>query len=122
MRRVAFSWLIHPVTVLALGVLLVNDHFLKAAHPGRLTGNLHPGATIPANARQRALGSVPDAGARRSLLWADFGRTDPGSVLCAFPFLGILTTGFVALSGVELVGAIALNRRFTHTTAANSDA
>jgi hypothetical protein len=33
-------WLGHPVTVLALVVLVVNDHILKAAHPGLLTGKL----------------------------------------------------------------------------------
>lgn len=34
------SWLAHPVTVVALGLLLVNDHLLKRAYPGWLTGKL----------------------------------------------------------------------------------
>src|SRR5687767_4407511 len=32
------AWLLHPLTVLATVVLLVNDHVLKAAAPGWLTG------------------------------------------------------------------------------------
>ncbi|MBY8872073.1 hypothetical protein K7640_09500 [Micromonospora sp. PLK6-60] len=38
--RTSLAWLSHPVTVLALLVLVVNDHLLKAAHPGWLTGKL----------------------------------------------------------------------------------
>jgi hypothetical protein len=38
--RTALAWLGHPLTVLALVVLIVNDHVLKAAHPGLLTGKL----------------------------------------------------------------------------------
>ncbi|MFF0150404.1 hypothetical protein [Micromonospora sp. NPDC005203] len=34
------SWLCHPATLIALVLLLVNDHVLKAAHPGLLTGKL----------------------------------------------------------------------------------
>jgi hypothetical protein len=34
------SWLCHPATLLALVVLVVNDHVLKAAFPGLLTGKL----------------------------------------------------------------------------------
>ncbi|WP_433356265.1 hypothetical protein ACQPYV_04525 [Micromonospora saelicesensis] len=34
------SWLCHPATVFALVLLLVNDHVLKAAHPGLVTGKL----------------------------------------------------------------------------------
>ncbi|GGO03030.1 hypothetical protein [Micromonospora parathelypteridis] len=34
------AWLCHPVTLLALVVLVVNDHLLKAALPGLLTGKL----------------------------------------------------------------------------------
>ncbi|MFF5051940.1 hypothetical protein ACFY1S_01980 [Micromonospora sp. NPDC000663] len=34
------SWLCHPSTLLALAVLVVNDHVLKAAFPGLLTGKL----------------------------------------------------------------------------------
>ncbi|MGC4893222.1 hypothetical protein [Micromonospora sp. DT31] len=38
--RAALAWLGHPVTVLALVVLVVNDHVLKAAHPGLVTGKV----------------------------------------------------------------------------------
>ncbi|MFG1674366.1 hypothetical protein [Micromonospora sp. NPDC049282] len=38
--RVALAWLGQPVTVLALIVLLLNDHVLKAAWPGPVTGKL----------------------------------------------------------------------------------
>ncbi|MEV0156213.1 hypothetical protein AB0H57_21135 [Micromonospora sp. NPDC050686] len=38
--RTTLAWLGHPLTVLALIVLVVNDHLLKAVHPGRLTGKL----------------------------------------------------------------------------------
>ncbi|MFE9688829.1 hypothetical protein [Micromonospora sp. NPDC005806] len=38
--RVALAWLGHPVTMLALVVLVLNDHVLKATQPGWLTGKL----------------------------------------------------------------------------------
>lgn len=38
--RRALAWLAHPVTLAALVVLLLNDHLLKAAYPGPLTGKL----------------------------------------------------------------------------------
>ncbi|WP_433537035.1 hypothetical protein ACQPZK_04245 [Micromonospora sp. CA-249363] len=34
------AWLCHPVTVVGLVVLVVNDHVLKAAYPGLVTGKL----------------------------------------------------------------------------------
>ncbi|MEU5965496.1 hypothetical protein ABZ777_30175 [Micromonospora parva] len=34
------SWLCHPATLFALALLLVNDHVLKAAFPGPVTGKL----------------------------------------------------------------------------------
>jgi hypothetical protein len=34
------AWLVHPVTVLAAIVLILNDHVLKAAYPGLVTGKL----------------------------------------------------------------------------------
>ncbi|MET7401531.1 hypothetical protein ABZS66_49425 [Dactylosporangium sp. NPDC005572] len=37
---VAICWLTHPVTVGAVALLLVNDHLLKAAYPGPVTGKL----------------------------------------------------------------------------------
>ncbi|GAA3221810.1 hypothetical protein ACFO1B_16210 [Dactylosporangium siamense] len=37
---VALAWMTHPVTVGAVVVLLVNDHLLKAAYPGAVTGKL----------------------------------------------------------------------------------
>ncbi|WP_214104646.1 hypothetical protein [Acrocarpospora catenulata] len=40
MRRSALAWIGHPGTVVAVVVLLVNDHFLKAAWPGVVTGKL----------------------------------------------------------------------------------
>lgn len=36
----ALAWLGHPATVVALITLVINDHLLKAAHPGLLTGKL----------------------------------------------------------------------------------
>ncbi|MCM0676071.1 hypothetical protein NCC78_15425 [Micromonospora phytophila] len=38
--RVTLAWLAHPVTVGALVLLVVNDHLLKAAFPGSVTGKL----------------------------------------------------------------------------------
>ncbi|MDG4807901.1 hypothetical protein O7634_14185 [Micromonospora sp. WMMD1120] len=40
------SWLGHPVTVLALVLLLVNDHVLKSAFPGPVTGKLSDAAGL----------------------------------------------------------------------------
>jgi hypothetical protein len=34
-----WRWLAHPVTVLALLVLILNDHVWKTRHPGLVTGN-----------------------------------------------------------------------------------
>jgi hypothetical protein len=45
-RGIPSAWLGHPVTVLALLVLVVNDHVLKAAYPGRLTGKLSDAAGL----------------------------------------------------------------------------
>lgn len=39
-RPVPADGLLHPVSLLALGLLLLNDHALKAAWPGLLTGKL----------------------------------------------------------------------------------
>jgi len=39
-ERGAVAWLLHPVIVVAVAVLLLNDHVLKAAWPGMLTGKL----------------------------------------------------------------------------------
>lgn len=36
----ALAWLVHPVTVFATALLIVNDHLLKAAYPGWVTGKL----------------------------------------------------------------------------------
>jgi hypothetical protein len=36
----ALAWLLHPVTLVALAVLPLNDHVLKAAWPGPVTGKL----------------------------------------------------------------------------------
>ncbi|MEU8000025.1 hypothetical protein AB0B66_02450 [Catellatospora sp. NPDC049111] len=38
--RISLVWLAHPVSLLALALLLVNDHVLKAAWPGTATGKL----------------------------------------------------------------------------------
>ncbi|MEV6515260.1 hypothetical protein AB0M37_05670 [Micromonospora chalcea] len=38
--RIALAWLGHPVTVLSLIVLVLNDHVFKAAFPGVVTGKL----------------------------------------------------------------------------------
>ncbi|HWS39568.1 MAG TPA: hypothetical protein VN408_43335 [Actinoplanes sp.] len=39
-RGRTIAWLGHPVTMAALALLVVNDHVLKAAHPGWVTGKL----------------------------------------------------------------------------------
>ncbi|MEJ3745617.1 hypothetical protein WEI85_20285 [Actinomycetes bacterium KLBMP 9797] len=39
-RAAVLTWLAHPVTVLALALLALNDHVLKAVHPGPVTGKL----------------------------------------------------------------------------------
>lgn len=39
-RGKALAWLGHPASVAALVLLIVNDHVLKAAHPGWVTGKL----------------------------------------------------------------------------------
>ncbi len=38
--RPALAWLAHPITIVGLIVLLVNDHLLKTAWPGLVTGKL----------------------------------------------------------------------------------
>ena len=39
-RTMPADGLLHPVALLALVVLVLNDHFLKAAYPGLITGKL----------------------------------------------------------------------------------
>ncbi|MEU4160089.1 hypothetical protein [Actinoplanes sp. NPDC026670] len=39
-RGKALAWLCHPVTVTALALLVINDHLLKSAWPGWVTGKL----------------------------------------------------------------------------------
>lgn len=39
-RPVAAEGLLHPVVLASVGVLVVNDHWAKAHHPGVLTGKL----------------------------------------------------------------------------------
>jgi hypothetical protein len=39
-RNTAGDGLLHPIPLLAIGLLLVNDHVLKAAFPGPVTGKL----------------------------------------------------------------------------------
>jgi hypothetical protein len=43
---VAVAWLTHPVTGGAIALLLVNDHLLKAAFPGPVTGKLSDAAGL----------------------------------------------------------------------------
>jgi len=40
------AWLAHPVTLLAIAALVVNDHVLKAAYPGWITGKLSDAAGL----------------------------------------------------------------------------
>src|SRR5690349_13071723 len=40
------AWLGHPGTLLALALLLLNDHVLKAAYPGWWTGKLSDAAGL----------------------------------------------------------------------------
>ena len=42
----ALAWLAHPVTVLAIVALVFNDHVLKAAYPGWITGKLSDAAGL----------------------------------------------------------------------------
>ncbi|MEV0645480.1 hypothetical protein AB0I28_09470 [Phytomonospora sp. NPDC050363] len=46
--RVAMRWVAHPSTIAAALVLLVNDHILKAAFPGLITGKLSDFAGLAA--------------------------------------------------------------------------
>ncbi|MFC4072646.1 hypothetical protein [Actinoplanes subglobosus] len=43
-RGITSAWLGHPVTMGALAVLVINDHVLKATHPGWVTGKLSDAA------------------------------------------------------------------------------
>jgi hypothetical protein len=43
-RGKALAWLCHPVTVTALALLVINDHLLKSAWPGWVTGKLSDAA------------------------------------------------------------------------------
>ncbi|HEY1174921.1 MAG TPA: hypothetical protein VGF17_02095, partial [Phytomonospora sp.] len=44
----AIRWVAHPLTIAAALVLLVNDHVLKAAFPGLITGKLSDVAGLAA--------------------------------------------------------------------------
>ena len=45
-RGTLIAWLGHPLTVLALVLLILNDHVFKAAYPGWLTGKLSDAAGL----------------------------------------------------------------------------
>ncbi|HEX5542704.1 MAG TPA: hypothetical protein VFX60_14280, partial [Micromonospora sp.] len=53
------AWLAHPVTVIAVALLAVNDHLLKAAYPGLLTGKLSDAAGLIAAPPLLALAIIP---------------------------------------------------------------
>ena len=109
--RGRFAWLGHPVTVLALAVLIVNDHVLKAAYPGWVTGKLSDaaglvvapallGLVLPRAAAVALVGAgftlakATAAGAGvASAVWSLVSgpagiRADPADLL-ALPFLGL---------------------------------
>lgn len=87
----ALAWLSHPVTVVALVVLAVNDHLLKQALPGALTGKLSDVA-----------GLVLAAPLLASLTLLAFGRLPPHRV--AAWSIAIVGIGF-ALVKITQVGA-----------------
>ena len=112
--RGTLAWLGHPVTVVALAVLVINDHVLKAAYPGWVTGKLSDAAglvlappllAVICRLRGRwvaivAVGvvfgivkTVPYAAELASSAWSlvwspSLVRADPADLL-ALPFLGL---------------------------------
>jgi hypothetical protein len=71
-RRAAslVGWLIHPVTLLGIVVLAVNDHLLKAHYPGLLTGKLSDLAGLVVAPPLLALALVPVVPRRSPVLAA----------------------------------------------------
>ncbi|MEH1015394.1 hypothetical protein V6U90_20045 [Micromonospora sp. CPCC 206060] len=90
--RVALAWLGHPGTVLALIVLVVNDHLLKAAFPGWITGKLSDVAgLVVAPPLLAAVGTllVPRLPARGTAVAALAG--------VAAGFIAVKTSGYAAM-------------------------
>jgi hypothetical protein len=87
--------LLHPVALAALGLLLVNDHLLKATNPGWLTGKLSDVAVMALlpfviiavlDLAGMALARGPAPG-RRALLWS------VGASVALFTLIEVTTFG-----------------------------
>ncbi|GGM36386.1 hypothetical protein GCM10011608_21270 [Micromonospora sonchi] len=100
-------WLIHPVTVAGTALLIVNDHVLKAAYPGWLTGKLSDVAglvmTPPLLALLLALGGRLAAVLRTS--WGFRGRR--AGDLLAVAAIVVVGVGFTAVKATAAGAATA---------------
>src|SRR5438876_9892821 len=87
--RTALAWLVHPITVVATVLLVVNDHLLKAAFPGPFTGKLSDAAGLAMAPPLVAL-----------VLAVASPRTRPA--IGAAVATGLVTVGFVAVKAVPV--------------------
>lgn len=85
--RTALAWLVHPITVVATVLLIVNDHVLKAAFPGPLTGKLSDAA---------GLAMAPPLVALALAVASPRTRPAIGAAVAT----GLVTVGFVAVKAV----------------------
>lgn len=105
------TWLAHPATLGALAVLLVNDHLLKAAYPGWLTGKLSDAAGLvlaPPLLALLAAALVPAPGSGR-LAAAAVGATAAGFAVVKATTAGAATAS-AAWSAVAGPAAIRADR------------
>jgi hypothetical protein len=94
-----WEWLAHPVTVLALAVLILNDHVWKASHPGLVTGKLSDVA---------GLVLMPAVlGAAIGLVRLGFGRREPIGPPTVYVSAVITGVGFALVKVSPAVATVA---------------
>ena len=81
--RSLLAWLVHPVTLVAVVLLAVNDHVFKARYPGLLTGKLSDAAGLMVAPPLLALALMPFLPRRSAKVLACTAVTVTGAGFCA---------------------------------------
>jgi hypothetical protein len=106
-RSAARAWLVHPVTVLALVVLVANDHVLKARIPGLVTGKLSDVAGLVVTPPLLAVVVVVLVGPlrARAVAFAAIAATGVGfAAVKAFPAIALIASGvWSAANGPSII-------------------
>lgn len=92
--RQHLAWLVHPITVAALVVLLINDHVVKSAYPGWITGKLSD------------IAGLVVAPALLASLVTILARRAPAEKV-AFVAVAVVAAGFVVVKAFPAAAAVA---------------